>query len=631
MTSKNAGNRRLEQKAGFLNNGSSEFGGVAGEAIRFVSDEQLLKKELWSNFVEVFLCKADSADKGWRGEFWGKMMRGGCLVYRYNTDAGLYATLKDTVNDILATQESNGRVSSYTVETEFEGWDIWSRKYVLTGLFYFNDICMDEEFKKRILHSAEKQLDYIIARIGPGKKSIFETSNYWKGLNSFTILEPVMEAYKKLGKKEYLDFAEYLIASGGCSDGNLIELARDDKLLPYQYPVQKAYEMMSYFEGVLAYAKQTEDKNCFDAVQKFWTAVKTSEVTIIGGIGCYGELFNHSVIKQTKNIAPRVMQETCVTVTWMRLCLRLFVDTGETKYIDCIESSALNALYGSLNINCNKQYSFEQKNYINGLPFDSYSPMSKDSRGRGIGGFKGLVGGNHYGCCAAIGAAGVALVPLSAIMRYEDGIIFNEYFDGKTSVNVSEGAEISFVVSGNYPVGDAVTIAFNNEIPACCSLYFRVPEWCDGFEIFANGRQYIAKDSKINVTGTWNNGDVIKIKTAKRVNKQVLKGKTAYTYGPYVLTYTHSPKALSEELPDTNGSDTGFKLKAPVDGENINILIRQEKGDFIRLKDYASCGKKSYSEKISVWLRQGIHGRIISGIRGIFARFRLWRKMKCRR
>ena len=40
------------------------------------------------------------------------------------------------------------------------------------------------------------------------------------------------------------------------------------------------------------------------------------------------------------------MQETCVTVTWMRLLTRLYLLSGEEKYIDRIERSGFNALYG---------------------------------------------------------------------------------------------------------------------------------------------------------------------------------------------------------------------------------------------------------------------------------------------
>ena len=101
----------------------------------------------------------------------------------------------------------------------------------------------------------------------------------------------------------------------------------------------------------------------------------------------------------------------------------------------------------------------------------------------------------------------------------------------------------------------------------------------------------------------------------------MLNGKTAYTYGPYVLAYTHFSKTPVSEFSDKNGSGIDFKLNSPAVGENINVLIRRENGGVIRLKDYSSCGKKSYSEKISVWLCQGIRDGMISGIRRIFSKF----------
>ena len=44
-----------------------------------------------------FKTAADSSDEGWRGEFWGKMMRGASLVYSYIRDDELYCILKNTV------------------------------------------------------------------------------------------------------------------------------------------------------------------------------------------------------------------------------------------------------------------------------------------------------------------------------------------------------------------------------------------------------------------------------------------------------------------------------------------------------------------------------------------------------
>ena len=50
------------------------------------------------------------------------------------------------------------------------------------------------------------------------------------------------------------------------------------------------------------------------------------------------------------------------------------------------------------------------KNEIDVYPFDSYSPLVIDHRGKGMGGQKDI-NGKIYGCCTAIGAMGLGIVP----------------------------------------------------------------------------------------------------------------------------------------------------------------------------------------------------------------------------
>ena len=45
----------------------------------------------------------------------------------------------------------------------------------------------------------------------------------------------------------------YIVKCGGTDIVNIFDLAYEDKLFPYQYPVTKAYEMTSCFEGLLEY------------------------------------------------------------------------------------------------------------------------------------------------------------------------------------------------------------------------------------------------------------------------------------------------------------------------------------------------------------------------------------------
>ena len=52
--------------------------------------------------MEAF-CRAvqggyiDDENLGWRGEYWGKMMRGACITYKYTQSSKLYGILENTV------------------------------------------------------------------------------------------------------------------------------------------------------------------------------------------------------------------------------------------------------------------------------------------------------------------------------------------------------------------------------------------------------------------------------------------------------------------------------------------------------------------------------------------------------
>lgn len=183
-----------------------EYGGVMNKMADFIKVNQLMDENLWQSFYIPFEFKQDASDNAWRCEFWGKMMRGAALVYRYAEDEELYLILKESVEKILGFQDEAGRISSYTVETEFNGWDMWGRKYVLLGMLYFYDIAKEDELKKKIINSLKKQLDYIVMHIGKeeGKKPLEKTSNMWGSVNSFSILEPVVWIYKLTDENRYI-------------------------------------------------------------------------------------------------------------------------------------------------------------------------------------------------------------------------------------------------------------------------------------------------------------------------------------------------------------------------------------------------------------------------------------------
>jgi hypothetical protein len=67
--------------------------GTANATVDFLLREQLNDPSLWKKFVQQYRDKLDGTDRGWRGEYWGKAMRGACLVYEYTKDEDFYNLL----------------------------------------------------------------------------------------------------------------------------------------------------------------------------------------------------------------------------------------------------------------------------------------------------------------------------------------------------------------------------------------------------------------------------------------------------------------------------------------------------------------------------------------------------------
>ena len=160
------------------------FEGVMDAQARFVEEKQLLDKSDWMLFIEQFRTHADDHDIGWRGEYFGKMMRGAAMTYQYTKNEALYALLAEVAEQMLEAQDGEGRFSSYSKEAEFHGWDLWSRKYVLLGFLHFHEICRDGALRARIERALQAHLDYIVAEIYDKKVDIATTTQHWGGAST---------------------------------------------------------------------------------------------------------------------------------------------------------------------------------------------------------------------------------------------------------------------------------------------------------------------------------------------------------------------------------------------------------------------------------------------------------------
>ena len=626
----------------------SSFCGCGREAASFLTQDFLMDEAFWKKFVQVFRDQQDGDNLGWRGEYWGKMMRGAVMTYECSYDQELYRVMTDTVRDLLTVAEADGRVSSYRREHELDGWDMWCRKYVLLGLEYYYDVCKDEALKAEIVSFLCGCADAILTVVGDGegKRTILQTGKSWGGLNSSSILEPFVRLYAMTNEKRYLDFSEHIVRMGGSSMANIFEMAYENKLYPYQYGVAKAYEMISNFEGLIEYYMVTGIEKYKTATVNFAKALIDSDVSVIGSLGATHELLDHTKNRQTA-YTDVVRQETCVTVTWMKFCARLFRLTGETIFADQVEQAFFNAYRGALNTE-HKSY----PKYLHDkcivrlgldryqdtiLPVDSYSPLTPGKRGIQIGGHQMLPDRTFYGCCACISAAGIGSYLTNAVLCDEEGIIVS-FFEPGAVKSIYRGEEISVAITTDYPRTGNVKIVVRKNTNDAVQCRIRIPAWtiddytvnvahnlCDGYACMT----LCEKETVIDLSFD------MQIRVVKPVvwdtdivyTDRSLTTKTAFLAGP--MKIEHKPEddqyvclmrgPITLAADSRMGKDAASKFSfqtengAPVfrlfDQNDclpnvktlVHVVLKDADGNDFSLVDYGSAGR-DWETVITAWL-----------------------------
>lgn len=635
---------RLETDVFFVDyENKYKYKGFMDKAFNFVENRQLLNVELWKRFVQQFIEDADSLTKGWRGEYWGKMMRGACFVYSYTQNSILYEILENTVKDLVATQDDEGRIASFDKESEFDGWDIWSRKYVFLGMQYFLEICEDKELEKNIISSMKKQLDYIMSKIGrseDGKIPITSATRHWRGLNSASILEPVVRLYSLTKEQKYFDYATYIVETGGMDLANIFDYAYENDFPLYLYPATKAYEMTSCFEGLLEYYRITKNERYKTALINYANRILEDDFTVIGSCGCTHELFDHSTVRQANTTNHYVMQETCVTVTIMKFFYQMLLLTGDAKYADAFEISLYNAYLGAFNTeNVIEPYMIKEHSdlVLEPLPFVSYSPLTAQTKGNLIGGMQIMSDKHYYGCCACIGSAGIGLVPKMHILTTESGFTVNLFVDGEVETKTPTGNAFTFTTKTDYPKSGNILIEVDPAKSEKLKILIRNPYWSKTTEVLVNGERINVNAGYIPIEREWKKGDKIEINLDMRCEpiypipygEQFIMTKTvwinelfstlsydkedplaknhiALRRGPVMLAQDNRLGYSVDDAVDVLVNEEGYVDITLTDAPYDNIIavnVPLENGETMLTTDYSSAGKLYTEEsKMAVWI-----------------------------
>ena len=527
------------------------------------------------------------------GEMWGKAVRSGCMFYRYTADPELKEILSQTVKDLLSTVRPNGSISCVPPEKQPDGpgGDLWERKYVLLGLDRYYDLV---EADPAVLRAMTDQADCIIEQVGePPKVPI--TSLGWSPnhIESSTLLEPFMRLYNRTGEKRYLDFARYIVSTGG-SEGYDIFRQAYDNVPPHEMggPYPKAYEMMSMFEGAVEYYRVTGDEYVRRSFMNLYDNIRRNEITIVGNGGgdqpyhpaVMGEGWDHTAVEQTNPDITRMM-ETCVGVTWMKFCSQILRLTGDPSAVDEIEKYIYNGLLGAMKPSGD---GFSYVNLFNGEKVTNY-------------GWGTTFGSLPVTCCNLNGPMGLAYIPFVAVMESDRGPVVNMYNAARAELSTPQGDSLSLRIETDFPLSDRVLVRVDPHAASLFTLSLRIPSWSERTVVKVNGKKVrsVEPGAYLSLERTWEPGDRVELAfdmrcrllDAPRGSNRAGDSFQALVWGPIVLARDENiDPDYDEPVRVVAGKDRVVRVKrvAPtLASTRLEFEVPTDDGP-IRMTDYAS-------------------------------------------
>ena len=514
--------------------------------------------------------------------------------------------MKATIDDMLSAQRPNGSFSCDAVEQQPGGTngDMWERKYVLLGLDeYYRQV----EADPRVLKAMADQADCIIAQVGAAPKTEI-TAMGWSPnhIESCTLLEPFMRLYNLTGKQQYLDFATYIVRSGGSMGYDIFQQAFDN-VPPYQMggPYPKAYEMMSMFEGLVEYYRTTGDEHWKTCFMNLYHNICKYEITLIGNGGgdqpyhpaVCGEGWDNTALEQTNPNITRMM-ETCVGVTWMKLCSQILRLTGDPSTVDQIEKYIYNGLLGAM------KPSGDGFSYVNLLNGEKVTNVGWGWK------FDSL----PVTCCNLNGPMGLAYIPYIAVMKSNEGPTVNLYNAGEATVESPSGSPVKIRIEGEYPYSDHVAIRVDPATAEAFTVQLRIPAWSAKNTVRLNGKKLhgAVAGNYFKINRTWHSGDQIELTfemlahliDAPKGSNRAGDRFQAVQWGPIVLARDENIDPQYDQPVQVKADKQGvIKLKrvAPtLRSTRIEFTVPTTDGS-IRMIDYASMnGWKG--KRICTWL-----------------------------
>jgi DUF1680 family protein len=258
------------------------------------------------------------------------------------------------------------------------------------------------------------------------------------------------------------------------------EYRQDDKPLVEQLRGQGHAVRATYvYNAMTDIATMLRDPAYGRAVDRLWQDVYSKRAYVTGGLGSISgtEAFGDDYVLPNRS----AYTETCASVGAVLWNHRMFLRTGDAKYLDAFEQTLYNGLLSGVSVTGN---SFFYRN-----PLEATAMSVNNTRQPYF----------DVACCPANLSRLLAQLPGLVYSQRGNEVFVNLYMDSEATVAL-DGGTVKIKQTTNYPWDGSVRISVTMDRPVRFTLKLRRPGWL-GAGPFATTLYQYAAASTAQVTG----------------------------------------------------------------------------------------------------------------------------------
>ncbi len=449
-----------------------------------------------------------------------KVMEGAAYLLTLERDAELEARMDEIIDVIAAAQKEDGYLYEHHImpkhlrnprnnrSTGEKPYSYVAHSHELYNMGHMYEAAIAyyrATGKRKWLDVAEKSAQHINRVFFEGDPRYNNGKPVMQAPGHQEIELALVKMYQVTGNKLYLDMAQKFVDIRGVTwnvDGKGVN---SGSYAQQHIPVREQREVIGHavratylYSGMADLVANNADTTLLPALDAVWHDIVDRKMHITGGLGAVAGIEGFGPAYELPNF--KTYDETCAAVGNAMFNYRMYLMSGDAKYVDVAEVSLYNNVLAGVNLEGNRFF------YVNPLETDGRRPFNRGRAGRSPW--------FTTACCPSNLAR---LIPQVSGMIYshtDDDIFCSFYVGSEVEVPLPMGI-VKLHQKTEYPFDGEVSIEVAPKSDGEeFTLWLRIPSWVD--DRFVPGELYSYADGVRSKYSVRVNG--------KRVRSEVVDG-----------------------------------------------------------------------------------------------------------